>query len=137
MQAPAEDEQDTRAVRTRDRLEGAVSRLLPGGLKVRVAGVNVFHSDDAPAPDQLACAASQDGYVVSVIDVVAVDDGAPRQGEREVACGVVADPSVGEPLVASQCVGNMPELVWALLWDCAHWFNGAAVMTWNDTPDED
>ncbi len=92
MQAPAEDEQDVRAVLARGRLERAVSSLLHGRLEVRVPRVEVFNLDDAPPPDQLASAASQYGNVVAVVDVVAIDYSAPGQGEREVVGGGVADP---------------------------------------------
>ena len=84
MQAPTEDESGLRAVRARGRLEGAVRPFDRDRLVTGLAGIDVAYIYDAPPPDQLASAARQHGNVVAVVDIVAVEDGSPRQGEGEV-----------------------------------------------------
>ena len=74
VQAPAVVEANMRAVRAQGRLEEAVLPVDHGLLELSVAGVEVVHLDVAPTPDQLASAAGQDGDVIAVVDVVAVDD---------------------------------------------------------------
>ena len=55
--------------------------------------------------------------MVNVVDVVATDDGQPRQREREITDGVGPQAPVSKRLVAAQSLQNVLKLV---LRDCAH-----------------
>jgi hypothetical protein len=120
VQAPAENKLRLWAVLARCLLEGAVLGLDNGGVELSVTWKDVSHIDDAPAPDEHAGAAGENGDVVAVVDVVAIDDGPPGQGEREVMGRVVAHTPISQQLVAPPGICYVAILVLALLWDGSH-----------------